>query len=67
MSSQRLAALAGAFVFLVLALIALARLLVGFNMNIGGIHVGQTASFFAFVICAAIALILFRTGRQVSD
>lgn len=50
----------GGIVFLVLACISLYRLLFWFPLDIGGMHVGQTASFFAFVICAALCLVFFR-------
>lgn len=62
MHSQRLATIAAAVVFLVLALISLYRLLFWFPITIGGAQVGQTASFFAFVISAALCLILLRGG-----
>ena len=60
MTSSKLALFLGAFVFLALAAIALYRLLVGFPIVIGGMHVGQTSSFLAFVAFAALALMLFR-------
>jgi hypothetical protein len=63
MSSQRVASLIGAFVFLALAACALYRLMFGHPMEIGGMHVGQTMSFFALVAFAAISLILFRGAR----
>lgn len=58
--SHKLASLVGAFVFLILACASLYRLLVGFAVTIGGMQIGQTMTFFAFVICIAISLILFR-------
>ena len=64
MSSNRTLSLIGGLVFLCLAALALYRLLVGFPMTIGGMHVGQTMSFFAFVAFAAISLILFRGSRR---
>lgn len=51
-----------ALFFLLLAGASLYRLLFGYPMTIGGVHVGQTASFLAFVICAALSIILFRSG-----
>ena len=63
MTSNKLAAIAGGLVFLVLALIALYRLLVGFPISIGGMQIGQTTSFFAFVIFAVLSLIMFRGLR----
>lgn len=67
MSSQRLATLAGAIVFLAIAALALFRLLVGFRITIGGQEIGQVSSFFAFVICAALSLMLFRGSGRASD
>ena len=60
--SSRLTSLIAAFIFLVLALGSLYRLIVGFPITIGGVMIGQVATFFAFVICAALALMLFRGG-----
>lgn len=59
----KVAALAGGLVFLALALVSLYRLLFWFPITIGGAAVGQTASFFAFVIFAALTLIMFRGAR----
>jgi hypothetical protein len=53
----------GALVFLVLAGCALYRLMVGYPMDIGGLHIGQTTSFLVLVVSAAISLILFRSGQ----
>jgi hypothetical protein len=55
-----------AFIFLVLALGSLYRLIVGFPVTIGGVMIGQVATFFAFVVCAALALMLFRGGGNVA-
>ena len=63
MSSRRVASLIGALVFLALAGCALYRLMVGYPMEIGGMHIGQTMSFLALVAFAAISLILFRGAR----
>ena len=54
--------LLGGLIFLVVAGISLYRLLFWFPIDVGGAHVGQVASFFAFVISAALCLILLRTG-----
>ena len=64
MSSNKLASVLGAIVFLALALICLYRLLFWFPIDIGGAHIGQTASFFAFVIFAALTLIMFRSIKS---
>ena len=60
MNSTKLAVLAGSLIFVALAVVSLYRLLFWFPMSIGGAEIGQTASFFAFVISAALALILVR-------
>ena len=62
MNSTKLAALAGAVIFMALAGISLYRLLFWFPISIGGAEVGQTASFFAFVIFTALSLIMVRGG-----
>ena len=64
MSSNKLAAVTGALVFLILALVSLYRLLFWFPITIAGAQVGQTASFFAFVICIALSLIMFRGATR---
>jgi hypothetical protein len=61
--SSRLGNLAGGIVFLALAIISGYRLLFWFPIEIGGHFVGQVASFFAFVISAALAMILLLGGR----
>lgn len=63
MSSPRLVNMAAGLVFLILAAVALYRLLFYFPITIGGVFVGQVASFFAFVVFAALALMLF-VGRR---
>lgn len=63
MSSSRTASLIGAIVFLCLAALALYRLMAGFPIVIGGMQVGQTMSFLAFVAFAALSLMLFRGSR----
>jgi len=49
-------------VFLAIAALALYRLLFGIQISIGGVMVGNTSTFFIFVACAALSLILFRGG-----
>ena len=66
MNSSRAATLIGALVFLAVAAAALYRLLFGFPIIIGGAEVGQTSTFFAFVISVALALMLFRSGKAAS-
>jgi hypothetical protein len=58
-----MATLLAAIVFLAIAALALYRLLAGFPITVGGVEIGQTSSFFAFVIFAALSLILFRGGK----
>lgn len=62
MSSHRIATLIGGIIFLIMAGLALFRLLFGFGLVIGGITPGATSTFFAFVISAALALMLLRGG-----
>ena len=60
MNSTKLATTAGALIFMILAGVSLYRLLFWFPISIGGMEVGQTGSFFAFVIFTALALIMVR-------
>ena len=64
MFSSRLGSVAGGVVFLVLALVSLYRLLFWFPITVGGHAIGQTASFFAFAIFAALTLISFQGLRS---
>jgi hypothetical protein len=66
MANRNIFTLLGALVFLLVACAALYRLLVGFPLSIGGAEVGQTSSFFVFVICAVLALMLFRGTKPIS-
>lgn len=59
---SKLAIFAVALLMLFLAAAALYRLLYWFPITIGGADVGQTASFFILVICAALSAMLFRSG-----
>lgn len=63
MFSSKLSSLTGGIVFLVISLVALYRLLFWFPMNIAGYAVGQVASFFVFVIFAALSIIAFQGMR----
>jgi hypothetical protein len=65
--SNRLVTTAGAIALLAVAALALYRLLAGFPISIGGQEIGQTTSFFVFVVCTALALMLFRGGGRVSN
>ena len=66
MSTHRIATLASAVILIILAALALYRLLAGFPITIGGMEVGQTMSFFAFVVFAALGVMLLRSGRDVA-
>lgn len=67
MTSQRLASLVAALVFLAIAALALYRLLFWFPISVGGHEIGQTASFFTLAACAALSMIFFRGMRAHSD
>jgi hypothetical protein len=64
MFRNKLSALAGAVVFLLIALVALYRLLFWFPITVGGQTVGQTVSFFIFVVFIALAMIAFKDLRS---
>jgi hypothetical protein len=64
MATRKLVLSAAAIIFLLIAALALYRLLVGFPITIGGMEVGQTMSFFALVCGAALGLMLFNEARK---
>jgi hypothetical protein len=66
MSSHRITTFFAGAVFLVIALLALYRLLAGFPITVGGVEIGQTSTFFVFVISAALCLMLFRGGKATN-
>ena len=67
MSAHRLATLIAGLFFAGVALLALYRLLVWFPITIGNQQVGQVFSFFALVICSALALIFLRGGLRANS
>jgi hypothetical protein len=67
MSAHRLATLIAGLFFAGVALLALYRLLVWFPITIGNQPVGQVFTFFALVICSALALIFLRGGLRASS
>ena len=54
--------LLAAVVLLIAAAGSFYRLMVGFPIIVAGVPIGQTASFFAFVICASLSFILFKSA-----
>ena len=64
MTTRKLVLWLAALVFLLAAGLNLYRLLVGFPITIAGYEVGQTASFFALCIAAALSLMLFREASR---
>jgi len=65
--SSKTSNLIAAFVFLIIAIAGLYRLLVGFPIVIAGVSIGQTASFFTFVIFAALSVIFFKSAAGSSE
>ena len=63
MTGRTILMLIAALLFLLLGLFGFYRLMVGFPISIGGAQLGQTSSFFMFVICVVISLILFGQAR----
>lgn len=57
---NRVATVSGGIIFLIVAALALYRLLVGFRITIGDMEVGQTSTFIVLVVCTAMSLMLFR-------
>lgn len=64
MASRKLVLSAAALIFLLVAALALYRLMVGFPITIGGMEIGQVGSFFALVVGAGLALMLFNEARK---
>ena len=60
--SQKVLMFIVAVVFLIAAAAGFYRLMVGFPIIVAGVAIGQTASFFEFVISAALSLISFRAA-----
>src|SRR3954454_21498115 len=60
--SKRVLMFVVASVFLIAAAAGLYRLMAGFPIPVAGVVVGQTASFFEFVISAALSVMLFRAA-----
>jgi hypothetical protein len=60
--SNRVPIFLAAIIFLIGAAAGLYRLLIGFPIIVGGLPIGQTASFFTFVICAALSFIFFKAA-----
>ena len=64
MATRKLVLTAAALIFLLIAAVGLYRLLVWFPISVGGVEIGQVGSFFAIVIGAALALMLFNEARK---
>jgi hypothetical protein len=64
MASRKLVLSLAAIIFLLVAAGALYRLMVGFPITIGGVAIGQVGTFFALVIGAGLALMLFSEARK---
>ena len=64
MATRKLVLSIAAIIFLLLAVAALYRLLVGFPISIGGMEIGQVGTFFALVIGAGLALMFFNEARK---
>ena len=67
MFNSKLASLMGGVVFLLISLVGLYRLMFWFPITIAGERVGQTVSFFTFVIFAALSLVSFQGLRNKAD
>ena len=67
MFSSKFSSLVGGVVFLLIALVALYRLLFWFPLVIAGWQVGQAVSFLAFAIFAALSIISFQGMRTRAE
>jgi len=66
MEGKKPGALIAALIFLAIGAAGLYRLLVGEPRMIAGVEIGQTASFFVFVIGVALALVMLRKARGLA-
>ena len=64
MTRYKLFTLIGAAIFFLIAAWNLWRVMVGFPITIGGVMVGNTISFFAFAVFAALGVMMFREARR---
>ena len=60
--SNKVSNILAAFIFFAGACAGFYRLMFGFPIVISGVPVGQTASFFTFVICIALSIIFLRAA-----
>ena len=67
MFSSRLSSMAGGIVFLLISLVGLYRLLFWFPLIIASWQVGQTWSFFTFVIFLALSIVSFQGLRARTE
>lgn len=51
-----------ALIFLIVACLGFYRLMFGFPISVGGVHIGHTASFFTFVVFAALGAFFLKKG-----
>jgi len=67
MFNSKLSSLLGGVVFLLIALVALYRLMFWFPIVIGSWQVGQAITFLAFAIFAALSIISFQGMRTKTE
>lgn len=53
-----------AAIFALMALVHICRLIVGFDVSVGGTHLPQSISWIALVVTALLATMLFREARR---
>jgi len=66
MTGRKLFMFVAAIFLLLLGLAGFYRLMFGFPISLGGHALGQTSSFFVFVVCVALSVVLFRESKTAT-
>ena len=64
MTARRPFTMLAAVIFLLMALVHVYRLIVGFDVSVGGTHLPQSISWIALVVTALLAAMLFLEARR---
>lgn len=64
MTARRPFTMFAAAIFLLIALAHLYRIVVGFDVSVGGTHIAQSVSWLALLFTGLLAAMLFREARR---
>ena len=67
MTGRKVLLLIAAVLFLLMGISGFYRLMVGYPLSLGSLQFGQTLSFFIFIICVVISLILFKQAMSRTE